>query len=77
MRNVQPLELLSHVAAGRTCQQNEELGNLGAEPGDHIDEHVGALDELRLQPGGESDAVLLERSDHERGLGHAERGAGS
>ena len=66
--DAEPLETRSHVAAGRTREQDVELGQLSdASALDDREQHVGPFDQLRLEPFAPTDAVLLERADDERG----------
>ena len=67
------LELAPDVAACRAREQNDEVVELAGGDLERCDEHVGALDRLRLEPLGHPDAVLLERADDERVLRQAEQ----
>ena len=76
MRHAAALELGAHVAARGAREEDDEPLELAVDEGERLDEHVGALDRLRLGPVPHPDAVLLERADDERVGVEAELGPG-
>src|SRR5579872_3220600 len=66
------VERSAHVSSRRPAEDDVQLGNTSAHEPERMDEHVGAFDQLRLEPFSPADAVLLERADGERGLWDAE-----
>ena len=72
MRNRAPLELCPNVAACEPGEEHDELGDRRVQPLEGCDEQVRPLDELRLEPLSQTDAVLLKRADDERRLRQAE-----
>ena len=67
----EPLEPRLDISPSRPGQQDGELGNASVELLQRGQQHVRPLDQLRLEPVAPAHAVLLERADHECGLGHA------
>ena len=76
VRNPEPLQPGAHVASRGAGEQEHRLGDPLAQLLGDGEQHVRALDQLRLEPVAPADAVLLERADDERGLGKPERAAG-
>ena len=62
------------VAARGAREQDVELGDVTARPAERRDEHVRALDQLRLEALAPADPVLLERPDDERVRGKPSAG---
>ena len=50
IRDPAPLELATDVATGRPRQKHVQLGDLGRDALERVDEHVRPLHELRLEP---------------------------
>ena len=74
VRDASPLQLAPHVPARRAGEKHDEVGDLAPSAVERLDEHVRALDRLRLEALAESHAVLLERADDERLGRKPERG---
>ncbi len=68
-----PRQLRANVAARRAREKNVQLRYDRSQVCESRDEDVRPLDQLRLVPLAEPDAVLLERADDERGLRERER----